>query len=552
MRAAAALVERLLDCGVTDVALCPGSRSAPLAYVLEAAEQAGTVRLHVRSDERTAAFVALGCVRADPSRPAAVVTTSGTAAGHLVPAAMEAYHSGVPLLLLTADRPASLRGTWANQTTHLQASLFADIARRSVDLAAPAPGDEPEWAGVAQDAVEVSTGAAGGRPGPVHLNLAFEEPLAPALSELLLRRGTPSRLERPSKVQRPTTVAARGPRTVVVAGDGAGADAAILADQAGWPLLAEPTSGSRTPASVPAYRLLLDRAELGGRVQRVVVLGRPTLSRPVTRLLAREDLEVVQVVAHPDEPGPGRHVTRVVGPVMAGEGPAEADVQWYEQWRRAGELATRTVDGVLGAWPELTGPALARLAARATGDEDALVVAASNPIRDVDLVAPGFCGNALVAANRGLAGIDGTLSTAVGLACVSARRTRALVGDLAFLHDAGGLVVPPHERERLRLQILLLNDDGGGIFSTLEHADRPASFERVFGTPHGADFAALCAAHHVPYSALTGPDELERAISTVPQGISVLEVQTSRSRLPELHAALRIAVGNALDRADRS
>jgi len=549
-RAAAALVARLLDCGVTDVALCPGSRSAPLAYALEAAERAGAVRLHVRSDERTAAFVALGCARADPSRPAAAVTTSGTAAGHLVPAAMEAHHSGVPLLLLTADRPLSLRGTWANQTTHLQAGIFAEIARQSFDLAAPGPGDEAGWARAAQAAVEVSTGAAGGPPGPVHLNLAFEEPLVPAAGDLVVRpdhAGQQHPLPRSPGAVRPTTVLARGPRTVVVAGDGAGGAAAVLAAQAGWPLLAEPTSGSRTPAGVPAYRQLLDRADLGGRVQRVVVLGRPTLSRPVTRLLARDDVEVVQVVQHAEDPGPGRPVTRVLGRVVCSGDPARPeDERWSQSWRRAGDLAQAALGRVLDAWPELTGPALAGTAALATGPRDVLVVAASNPVRDLDLMAPGFPPGALVLANRGLAGIDGTLSTAVGVACASGRTTRALVGDLAFLHDAGGLAVPARELRRLRLQVLLLNDDGGGIFSTLEHADQAGSFERVFGTPHGTDFATLCAAHGVPHKTATGARQLAQATAAVPQGISVIEVRTSRAALRDLHAALRSCVEEAL------
>ena len=308
---AAALVHALLARGVRDVVLCPGSRSAPLAYALEAAERAGRVRLHVRHDERTAAFVALGCAAADPSVPAAVVTTSGTAVANLHPAVMEAHHAGLPLLLLTADRPASLRGTWANQTTELQPEVFGRATRRTVVVEAGEVGD---WAALADEVVAAATGAAG-RPGPVHLDLGYDEPLVPAADDLV----PPDPLPRPPVRERPTreaTLLEQGPRTLVVAGAGAGPGARTLAEQAGWPLLAEPSSGAKGgPHRVGAYRLLLENPSLADDVERVVVLGRPTLSRPVTRLLARDDVELVQVVAHADDVGPDREVRRVVGAV---------------------------------------------------------------------------------------------------------------------------------------------------------------------------------------------------------------------------------------------
>ena len=339
------------------------------------------------------------------------------------------------------------------------------------------------------------------------------------------------------------TTLEQGPRTLVVAGAGAGAGARALAEQAGWPLLAEPSSGAKGgPNRVGAYRLLLENPSLADDVERVVVLGRPTLSRPVTRLLGRADVDLVQVVGHPDDVGPDREVRRVVGAVTAP--PADED-GWLRRWTEAGRRAERAVDAVLDARTDVSGPWLAREIACATGLDDVLVVASSNPVRDLDLVAPPPDG-ARVLANRGLAGIDGTISTAVGAAAASGRPTRLLVGDLAALHDLGGLVVPEPERSRLRLQVVVLDDDGGGIFGLLEHAQHPLSFERVFGTPHGADLAQAADGLGVPASRAAGRADVAAAVRTVPQGISVLVVPADRSALVPLHAELRRAVLDAL------
>lgn len=556
--AARALVEGLVAAGVRDLVLCAGSRSAPLAYAAHAAEEAGVLRLHVRHDERGAAFVALGCGAADPGHPAAVVTTSGTAAANLHPAVLEAHHAGVPMLVLTADRPHRLRGTWANQTSNLQAGLFGGAPIATRDLQAPdAPagsgGPSHEWFAVALDAVRTAAQGtpATGRPGPVHLNLAFDEPLAPVAlhpwpstfsARPLVADRAHSALTTPMPDQRTEgTVLERGARTVVVAGDRAGPAARRLAEEAGWPLLAEPTSGSKGgPNRVGAYRLLLDRPGFGSDAERVVVFGHPTLSRPVTRLLARSEVELVQVVRSASDAGPERSARRVLGDVQA-SGDASSDVGWLGAWVDAGRTAELAVDAVLDAWPEPCGPQLAREVLRATGSGDTLVVAASNPVRDVDLVAPPDEG-AMVFANRGLSGIDGTLATAVGAAAVSGRETRVLVGDLAFLHDVGSLVVPPSERSRLHLQVVVLNDDGGGIFGLLEHGDHAQSFERVFGTPHGSDLGALSAAVGVPFRRVDEIRSLAMVLGSVPDGISVVEVRASRASLRPLHAALWAAV----------
>lgn len=334
---------------------------------------------------------------------------------------------------------------------------------------------------------------------------------------------------------------------MVVAGDGAGRRARWLAEAGGWPLLAEPTSPARSgPNAVAAYRLVLPH--LAHLVERVVVLGRPTLSRQVTALLEREDVEIVVVGEHDHEPGPARAARRVVGDVVVSRG--EEQAEWLRTWQTAGSAARQAVDAVLDAGP-LSGPLLARELWAALGDDERLVVAASNPVRDLDLAAhpwPDCDTGRRVLANRGLSGIDGTISTAVGVALATGAPTRVLVGDLAFLHDLGALAVPASERADLDLQVVVLDDDGGGIFALLEHGEpeRAASFERVFGTPHGADLAALAAGFGVPVERVDDPAELRDALAKAPRGLSVLHVPVGRDNLRALHERLRNGVARAL------
>ena len=540
---AGALVSALAEHGVADVVLCPGSRSAPVAYALAAADRAGVLRVHVRHDERSAGFTALGMGLAT-GHPAAVVTTSGTAVANLHPAVLEAHEAGVPLLVVSADRPHRLRGTWANQTTALQAAMFGVATRLAVDL--PVECDSDAVRGAVADAVLASVGRGGTtRPGPVHLDVAFDDPLVPGDSAPPPPR-MPRRHAAPSGTPQRAAVAELegGLRTVVVAGAGAGGTARRLAESAGWPLLAEPSSGARGgPNAVRAYRLLLDEAELGGRIQRVVALGRPTLSRPVTRLLARRDVQVVHVVRSVDEPGPEGTVQRVVGEV---EATGEPDHAWLADWQTAGEVAGAAVDEVLDSGP-LTGPLVAREVAAATRPDEVLVAAASNAIRDLDLAADIGTASGRVLANRGVSGIDGTVSTAAGAALATRATTRALVGDLAFLHDLNGLLLGPQEPPPT-VQVVVLNDDGGGIFALLEHGEPQYAevFERVFGTPHGADLGALCTGLRVPHAVVDDVAGLRKALSDPAPGRSVLEVQAPRDGLRALHARIRSAVGVAV------
>lgn len=584
------LVDELARHGVRHVVLAPGSRSAPLAYALASADS--EPRLHVRVDERVAGFTALGLARV--SGPVAVVTTSGTAVANLHPAVLEAAHSGVPLVVLTADRPHELRGTGANQTTD-QVRLFGTAVRFFADVPAPSgrPGEDADLRNLVARALAAAAGTRSGAPGPVHLNLAYREPLTPndepaypvqpAASGQTLGMALPGATEvAPTALAPVATVLGGGPRTVVVAGDGAGPAARAYAESAGYPLLAEPSSGARGGThAVGPYRLLLDRAELGGRVERAVVFGHPTLSRQVSALLERPDVEVVVVAGRsPDWPDAGRRTAQVVSAV-ATEAPSQAG-DWLAAWQQAGKAAQHAVDEVLATGP-LTGPAVAAAVWSARRPGEYLVVASSNPVRDLDLAAdplsplpePTAAGGTAatpfgeqvaatvsdldgvvadvdggVLANRGLAGIDGTLSTASGVALASGSLVRALVGDLAFLHDAGGLLVGPLE-ELPQLQVVVVNDDGGGIFALLEHGEpaRGATFERVFGTPHGADLAALCAAYGVTHQWAHDRTALRHALAAPSPGRSVVEIPIDRAGLRDLHARIHSAVTAAIDGA---
>ena len=431
------LVTQWIQWGVQHVVLCPGSRSAPLAFAAHEAAGRGDLILHTRIDERVAAFTALGMAKAS-GLPAVVFTTSGTAAANLHPAVLEASHAGVPLVAVTADRPAVLRGTGANQTTDQVrlfggAAVFVDL--HSVRSVAPPQGC------------------------PLHLNVQFAEPLIPSGDGGWLAE----RIEPTERELDPPVLLEPGARTVVVAGDGAGPEARTLAEKAGWPLLAEPSSGARAGANaIRTYRLLL-AGELGDRIERVVLFGHPTLSRPVTGLLTEKDVVSVRMR--------GRWTARPFSVLVEHDA---VDVlgsdrsPWLDDWRQADtELSLRLDKMVRGE--ELTPYAVAAAVHQALPPDGLLHVGASNPIRDLDLMArPTTVGERrLTLANRGLAGIDGVVATAIGEALARpSERAICYLGDVSFVHDMGALVLGPRE-QRPDLTVVVANDDGGSIFSVL-------------------------------------------------------------------------------------
>lgn len=547
------LVDALERARVKHVVICPGSRSAPLVYALAEAEADGRIQVHVRIDERVAGFTALGLARAHTgadgkSLGAAVVTTSGTAVGNLLPAVMEANHMGVPLLVISADRPEELRGTGANQTTE-QFDLFGEHVRFATDVAA---GTDPS------SAVATALSAARGRldavpSGPAQLNVAFRDPLTPALdgSEWEHLASLPAADE--DEVAADFTdiaLPSNQHRTVVVAGDSAGAEAEFFARTLGLPLLAEPSSNARFgPNAIGPYRLLLEHFTGNGRqsIERVVVFGRPTLSRPIAKLLANTAFERALYVPHPVswfEDGRRAELVlsqwdQLVG--FAGTGPKN----WLSAWQEAAAAASTALEAELEAFqPEtLNGLEVAAQLWEASGSEENLVLGSSNPIRDVDLAATPGHGTPQVFANRGLAGIDGTIATATGIALATRRVTRVLLGDLTFLHDVGALLMGANE-EQPDLQLVVLNDGGGGIFSTLEHGelahapDYAAAVERFFGTPHTVKLAELAKAYGWQHTAVANKQELALALAQPVSGRGIIEVSANRASLRQLHAGV--------------
>ena len=571
---AVTLVDELARCGMAEAVLAPGSRSAPLAMALwqRAAQDPGGlgIRLHVRVDERSAAFLALGLAKAS-RRPVALVCTSGTAAAHFHGAVIEASEAGVPLLVLTADRPPELRGTGANQTID-QIKLYGDAVRWFCETGVPQarPGMNAYWRSLACRAWAAAAGAEGRFPGPVHLNLPLREPLVPGLPDAAGEGsdeagGWPEPLDgrpdggpwtsfpgaagRAGAVELPWTE-----RGVVICGDGCGDPAALLrlAEQAGWPVLAEPSSGARAgPMSLAAYPYLLDSPAFvaGHRPDLIVSAGRPGLSRGQGGYL--KTAAHVRHVVVAQGPGhwadPARSASDVVpavrladGPGLAG-GPGAAGTPWLASWRAADAAAAAAAAAILDDGEGLSEPRLARDLAAALPDGALLWAASSLPIRDLDQQMAPRAG-LRVLASRGASGIDGLISAAAGAALAHQRAgggpAAALVGDLAFLHDAPGLFIGPAE-PRPDLVIVVANNDGGGIFSLLEQAEHDGPFERVFGTPHGASLGTLAAAAGLPAVFVERACDLAGALRG--SGMRVVEVRTSRVAGAALRDKLRAA-----------
>ncbi|WP_309811804.1 2-succinyl-5-enolpyruvyl-6-hydroxy-3-cyclohexene-1-carboxylic-acid synthase [Pseudarthrobacter sulfonivorans] len=553
LEAARIAVDALIDGGVQYVVVSPGSRSAPMAYALAEASAAGRMELLVRIDERSAGFTALGLALSTGS-PAAVLTTSGTAVGNLLPAVMEANHAAVPLVILSADRPEELLGTGANQTT-VQLDLFGEHVRFATDVPA---GSSPLRA--VETALAAATGAFSDlAPGPVQLNLAFRDPLVPAPGDTLLtaaghprfRIGTdPLTMNLP-----PAASSLEERRTVVLAGHDAGPVAEAFARAHGLPLLAEPSSNARFgPNAVGPYRLLLTHfgPSSAQPIERVVLFGRPTLSRPVASLLARADVpsalyQPVPVAWYE----PGRRTELPLESLadlaeFAGRGPSD----WLDTWLLAGSAAQHALDAVLAAEPAATGPSVGALVWGSARGQ--LMLGSSNGIRDVDLAGlPTAEPAATVYANRGLSGIDGTISTATGIALGGRQETTLLLGDVTFLHDAGSLLLGAGEALP-DLRIVVLNDAGGAIFDLLEHgAVRQAggyadTVERLFGTPHSVDLSALAAAYGVGHCSVSTTAGLAEALGQPVEGRTIVEVRTDRVGLRDLHARIKAAVAAAV------
>ena len=448
------VIRDFIEHGITEFVLSPGSRNAPLSIALYEAERRGLIKLHVRIDERTAAFFALGIIKATRT-PVAVVCTSGTAVANYYPAFLEAHHSDLPLIVLSADRPARLRQTGANQTTN-QINLF--------NCGRFFNGDNYQLHKL----------------GPTHINLEFDEPLLSEIKNDWLSNLSVKELhEEDAKVENFEVPPGKG--LVVVGHDGI--DVSEFADSLGVPVISEnPLS---YPKAVAHASLFSGKLE----VDWVVVVGRTTLSRSTNTLISKAK-SVFVIDPRASKVDPKRSATKIFSNIPQIIGSAE-------KWNLSSDLIK--IDG----WSE---PAAAQCIAENLPNGSSLYVASSRPIRDLEAFAAPRTG-VEVFANRGLAGIDGNLSTALGIA--SKRECAfAIIGDLAFLHDLTALV----NQEKIKLKLLVINNDGGGIFSTLPQAG-VEGFEKIFGTPHGRDLFEIVRAFDVPVTEINDLKSLKAFMS---------------------------------------
>ena len=556
---AAALIDELVASGMRHACVSPGSRSTPLALALE--RHAG-VTVHVHLDERSSAFFAVGLAKA-LRRPVAVACTSGTAAAELFPAVIEASQARVPLFLLTGDRPPRLRGTGANQTID-QLRLFGAYPRAYLSPPVPGSGDDAlAWRRIGREAVAASGGP---QPGPVHVNCSFEEPLVPTGLVVDVPERDTARVERSDRNPEPLAAdvdrAARelsSARGVVVAGSNwwvAPGEVALLAQRLGWPLLAEPTSGLRRPewALAAGQSLIASTAFVEAhRPDLVLQVGATPTTRPSQAFVAAARRLLVVDLFHPD-PDPERRATwrlaadpdRLASELVGRLQPLEpASGGWLASWQDADARARRAMDEVLDATDEPTELSLARDLAASVPEGGTLFVGNSTPVRDLDVAMAPRDGLQVVA-NRGASGIDGLVSTALGIATAGTGPTVALIGDLSLLYDAGALL---WNGQRLLSDLLLVvpNNRGGAIFGSLDQRDLPER-DRLFITPHDVDLAALSAAAGVGHARLERTSDLANVVgeARAAGGIRVIEVPTPAERSRRQRIDVRAAVDIAL------
>lgn len=553
------LVDELIRCGVTDAVLAPGSRSAPLALAVHAAECAGRLRLHVRIDERSAAFLALGLARAS-GRTVPVICTSGTAAANCHPAVIEADASCLPLLLLTADRPPDLRGIGAPQTID-QMKLYGGAVRWFCDEGVPErrPGSVQHWRSLTARAHGHTLGALHSPPGPVHLNIAFREPLVSSPDDQPPEPWPESLDGRPGAEPwcrfSPPAVSGGGllpstERGVLLLGDGCGDPAPLIAhaQQAGWPVLAEPTSGGRYGSNaLSAYPHVLSVPGFlqAHRPDLVVSAGRPGLTRQQTALL--RTAETHAVVAGPLAADPARTAQFYASPsasMRTHDAPAVAS-GWLSSWLDADRAVRHALDTTLDGCLDITAPGVVRALARHLPESGLLFTGPSLSVRDLDQQLPvsAAAGGPRILANRGASGIDGVVSSAIGAALAHDGPAYGLLGDLTLLHDQNGLFFGSGE-QLPDLALVVVNNDGGGIFSLLEQAAHPRSFERVFATPHGADLCTLAATMGIPYTRLRSLEELPGVLEG--KGLRLIEARTDRTEDRALRFTLHKAARGAL------
>ena len=545
----ATVVDEWCRLGVRHAVVAPGSRSTPMVVALASAPD---ITLHVFHDERSAAFAALG-ISTVTRLATLLLCTSGTAAANFYPAIIEASHNEVPLLVMTADRPPELQGVGAAQTID-QRNLYGNAVRLFIDAGVPDDDDTNTWRRTARRALGATQAE---RAGPVHLNLPFREPLLDAATPLVVPRDETTSLNRPKTAALGTNVLSQlaahldGRRGVIVAG-ARGAEQQVVAALAAhlrWPILADPLGGSRTdnPNAIRHADAWLRDADVARNFTPEVVLRLGTLpaSKVVNGWLRESGADIVAVSASPFLIDPDRRVSlHVVGDpaticadIMRVTAPVDAE--WSERWQRAEAAARRIVAQTLDVEPVLSEPGVARTLVATLPANANLVVSSSMPIRDVEWYA-GACDHLVMHSNRGVNGIDGVVSTAVGIAAASRAPTGLLIGDIAFMHDINGLLGIAERSVDLR--VVVVDNRGGGIFSFLPQRATLGSdtFERLFGTPHRADLVGLAAAHGVATQVAATSQQLLDAVQLA--GPRVTVVKTSREENVVQHDVVHQAI----------
>ena len=566
------MVDELIRCGVTDVVLAPGSRSAPLALELAAAHARFDIRVHVRLDERVAGFVALGIGKAT-GIPAAVVTTSGSAVANLLPAVIEADHSYVPMLLLTADRPPQLRGIGANQTI-AQTTFFGPHVRSVPDMATAttSEGQVKYWRSEVSRAVGIATDSVS--PGPVHLNIPFSAPLVgdsdgnwvedldgrpngrPWAADARLFAAVSSPLDEiMSFVDEEAVVPARG---LIVVGDHNDPDCVEMIDELsdfiGWPIIAEPSANLSRADLTLSHGLLLAADQTFREThipELVLTIGKVGLSRGVLQLIDSAEIHIA-VDSHVQFSDPTRSADLVIASVPLPPQECEVDGEWLEQWQRADILAAAAIETVLNP-EELTGMQIARVVTRLLPESGSLFLGASSAVRHVASFAATSVTDSVVLGNRGVSGIDGCISTASGIAISATVEgdgcVVALVGDQSFLYDSNALLIPPTEMS-INLVIVVIDNNGGGIFSTLEQGAPEYSkhFEQVFGVALDLDPTLVASSMKANAVTVTNEDDLAEALDqAINSGLHVITVTSvDRARESEILGHIAQAVREAL------
>ena len=518
------------------------------------------IALHVFHDERSASFAALG-IGLQSGVPAVLLCTSGTAAAQFFAAVIEANYAHVPMLVCTADRPPELQGVGAPQTIN-QTNLYGNFVRKFIDVGVADDAKASKWRTVARDAFSATVGV---NRGPCHVNFPFREPLVgvaeaiPAAdihSPVRMSADVATALER-----KKLSLALRAERGLIIAGNGIDQPRFILdlAAKLNWPVIADPRSNCRVAPESSHGAAVVTCADVMMRHQPtaeslkptvVIRIGDPPVSKVVNQWLARCGAEQIAVTQQPTLIDPDKIVTtHMVGSFnelfmeMSRGTQARPESEWISEWKQCERKARTALDSQFLKSNQLTEPQCAVTVSESLEPGSNLVVSSSMPVRDLEWFAPARDG-VRVFSNRGVNGIDGVVSTAVGVALSSKAPTALLIGDIAMLHDSNGLL--NLIRRDVQMKIIVVDNEGGGIFSFLPQAESldGAQFEQLFGTPHSVDFESLAKAHGIPFAWATTTDELRRELGNA--GTSIIGVRTDRKVNVADHNALYAAVAEAL------